>query len=82
METALEYGGIDTAPFELGPVDLKIAVTILREAVLVGWAPSCQVDVVDLRDEAAQRSGGRVDLFTVVGPTRGVNVESGQNLPN
>jgi hypothetical protein len=82
LKAPLEDSRINAAALEVRPVDLEVAVAVFGQTILVRWASSSQVDVVDLSDEATQSAWSDVDLAAVVGSAGGINVETGQNLTN
>jgi hypothetical protein len=80
LEASLEDGRINARSIKIGPVDLKVSVRILGEAILVGRTSTSKVNMVDLGDEAAQCSGSYIDLVAIIGAASGVNIETRQDF--
>src|SRR5688572_19286337 len=80
LEAPLENRRINPRSVEFWPVNLKVAMRVFRETVLVGWRSAAEINVVDLGDEAAKGTRRNIDLLAIIGTASSVDVEASQNF--
>jgi hypothetical protein len=79
-ETSLEDSRIDLLSVEIRPIDLKVFLCVLREAMLIRRTSSSKIDMIDLRHETSKSSWSDIDLVSSVGSASSVDVKTSENF--
>lgn len=80
LKASFEDGWIDLGAVQLGPVDFKIPMRILGEAVLIRRASTREINMVDLGNKASQCSRGDVNLFAIVGSAGSIDIKTSEDF--